>query len=111
MYVPKSVNDMKEINLTNQTSHKASCSFGSCTEVLFQNSKFDELEKRLKQSTEVALAESAAYLLEKLPIDEQVVYDDQFLGHQNHGGRKECQQQKGCVIILFRCIDDSKNGD
>ena len=92
MYVPKSVNDMKEINLTNQTSHKASCSFGSCTEVLFQNSKFDELEKRLKQSTEVALAESAAYLLETLPIDEQVVYDDQFLGHQNHGGRKECQQ-------------------
>ena len=37
---------------------------------------------------EVALAESTAYLLKKLPVDEQVIHNVQFLSHQNHGGRK-----------------------
>ena len=37
---------------------------------------------------EVALAESTAYLLKKLPVDEQVIHNVQFLSHQNCGGRK-----------------------
>ena len=34
------------------------------------------------------MTESTGYLLENLPISEQVVCDAQYLGHQNNGGSK-----------------------
>ena len=80
--VLESVNDLKEINVKNQTRHNASCRFRSWSEILLQNSKLDQLEKKkLKQNMEVSLSESAAYLFEKLRISELVVHDTQFLGH------------------------------
>lgn len=59
----------------------------------------DKLEKmRLKQNMEVALAEFAPYLMEKLAIDEELVHNAQFFGHQNHGGRK------GAPVIIIMLL-------
>jgi hypothetical protein len=99
-YAMKHVKNLKQVNVRLQSNHKTSCSFGSQTELQFKKSKLDELEKkRLKQNMEEALTESAGYLLEKLPIDEQVVRDAQYLCHQNNGG------SKGVLAIKRLCYN------
>ena len=50
---------------------------------------------------EVALAESAVYLLDKLPI---YVHNAQFLGHQNHGGRKGMSTIKKLCYHVAKAI-------
>ena len=53
----------------------------------------------------VALAESAGYLLKKLPISEQVAHDAQFLGHQSHGGRKGVSPKKRLCYHVAKALD------
>ena len=54
---------------------------------------------------ELALAESAACLLEKLPIDDQALHDAWFLGHQNHGGRKGVLAIKRLCYHVAKALD------
>ena len=52
-------------------------------------------KKSLKQNMGVALAESVAYLMEKLPVHYQLKVEIMVKG-------KECQQWKGFVIMLLK---------
>ena len=45
------------------------------------------------------MTEPAGYLLENLPIGQQVVHDAQYLGHQNNGG------SKGVLAIKRLCYN------
>ena len=57
--------------------------------VLGLEPSLDELERtRFKRNMEEAMTESAGYLLENLPIVEQVVRDGQYLEYQNNGRGK-----------------------
>ena len=48
---------------------------------------------------EEVMTEPAGYLLENLPIGQQVVHDAQYLGHQNNGG------SKGVLAIKRLCYN------
>ena len=54
---------------------------------------------------EEAMIESARYLLENLPICEQVVCDVQYLGHQNNGGSKGVLAIKGLCYNVCRTLN------
>ena len=85
--VMKSVNDLYLIDLQDESNHLASCSIGSRAEKMLK--KMDPLkQKRLKTKLKEAMIASAHYLVQNLPIDEQVVYDAQFLGPQKQGTKK-----------------------
>lgn len=57
------------------------------------------------QNTELAFAESAAQLLEKLSIDDQVVLNAKFPGHQNHGNRKRVSAIKMLCYHVAKALD------
>ena len=99
-YLMNHIKNLKQNNMKLQSSHKASCSFGSQTELQLKKSKLDDLEKkRLKRNMEEAITHWARYLLENLSIGEQIVCDAQYLGHQSNGG------SKGVLAIKRLCYN------
>jgi hypothetical protein len=87
MLVMKSVNDLIRINFKDESNHMTVCTFGTRAETLMK--KMDQVDqKRLQAKMKEAMIESANYLVNNLPIDEQVVYDAQFLGHRKQGTKK-----------------------
>ena len=86
-YVLKSVNEFIELDVKDVEHHKALCDVGSCAEKKLL--EFDALEKKkLKNDMKNALVDSAAYLVNNLPLKEQVVYNAQFICHQNRHSKK-----------------------
>lgn len=77
-----SPNDLVELDVRNSAHHKAKLNVGSRAERLLQN--VDALEKKkISMALKNALVDCSTYLLEKLPITEQVIYDAQFIGYQS----------------------------
>lgn len=99
----KSVIDLQKIDLKMESNHLASCSYGSRTEVLMKN--LDQLEKkRVKQIMKEAMIKSAHYLLNNLPINEQVVYDAQFLGPQKRLAKKGVNAVKRLSFEVVKAL-------
>ena len=103
-YILKSINYIAAIEVSNKENHKDSLTFGSQTETLLKI--LDELEKkRLKNHMKEAMVECSQYLLNKLPITEQVINDAQFLGHQKQMSKKALNAIKRLSYKVFNALE------
>ena len=103
-YVMKSANDFTDLDAKDVELHKVLCDVGSCAEKLVQKSGALK-KKKLKNCMKNALVDSTVYLVKNLPITEQVVYDAQFLCHQNRVSKKALNAIKRLTYNLGKASD------
>ena len=97
------IQKIRKINLTDHSNQNAKCNLGSCAEK--EMSKLDRLDqKQVDDMMKVFLASACNYLLERLPLDNQVIRDARYLHPYSQGDERSSGAIERLVTVTWNAL-------